>query len=77
MSVQVQTIGGKRVALLKIRDMVTQKNHTINASYDVDYILTEDGIRVKLYPVSLRTLVKEGQTFDVQTANGPREFRLL
>lgn len=61
-------------AIMKIKDVETKQVFDVPASYDRAFIETRDGVRVRLHPVALRSMNKQGDRFSGHTVLGPREL---
>jgi hypothetical protein len=62
---------------LQVRDLRTRETFSVPATSNTEYVTTQDGARVRLHPMSLRTLTKPGAKFDGQTILGPRPMERL
>ena len=57
---------------MQVRDVKTDKVFTVSPTEDRVFVVTTDGVKVKLHPVVIKNMVKKGRRFDGQTQLGPR-----
>lgn len=61
-------------AVISVRDLQTKQTFNIRAGENTTYIRTKDGVKVRIHPVVLQTMVKKGQKFDGHTVTGTRKM---
>jgi len=59
---------------MTVKDVKTNQEFVVPIGDDRAFVTTKDGVKVKLHPVVISTMVRRGQKFDGQTVKGPREM---
>lgn len=62
---------------IKVRDIKTRTIYNLDPTEDRVWIKTKDGVRVRIHPIILRTMVRIGQRFEGHTITGPREMERI
>lgn len=59
---------------LKVRDSATKQIFKVRPTENTQWITTRDGVRVRLHPIIIRTMVRKGEKFEGHTIFGDREM---
>ena len=57
---------------LQVKDLKTKEVFRVSPVSNTEFVVTRDGVRVRLHPIVIKNLVKAGQQFDGHTQLGPR-----
>lgn len=59
---------------LEVQDRATRQVFKVSPTANTETVVTRDGVRVKLHPIVIRTMVRKGEVFSGQTIVGNREM---
>jgi phosphotransferase system IIA component len=62
---------------MQVRDIKTKQVFNIPMTADTVTIVTKDGVKVRLHPIAIDTMVLKGAKFDGHTIKGLREMERI
>jgi hypothetical protein len=62
---------------LRVKDLQTKEVFKVDPTMNTVHFNTRDGVRVRVHPVTITTMVQRGERFDGHTLKGLRGLQLI